>query len=413
MTMNNQRTETKLQKATSLTAKTSSLTTKSNRILVQWKKRWKTNSGLENSSSNFENRGGHPGEKRLDVGYVLPPVVKRPEQRTEERSRRLVFGFFGELAPSSSLRKPMDFWCTMKVFKLDANASLVAGVCKGKLGYEHYGSEKASYLLLWNIFTVQLVMVDRLLILMFTEAGIFLASGSYAFSRHFGRMSMLRIVDKNADGRIIEDRVRQVTCLWFERYNFKAAISDGTAIGQFTSVTPNADILTGTNCPQLVKLYNTPDPREFPTELLELQGQSRIFQFHHNPYCEKGRVDFYFDTILDRPLEIASSSKTQTATTGSELISPALEITETVSEEIVNNLPTQIAKIPSQLITGNPEVDMMTSNPSFEPQGKTKPTPKEKGTPSLAISEYPKNQTSKEIETGTEPSKKTAKRVLF
>nr|GEU90925.1 alpha/beta hydrolases superfamily protein [Tanacetum cinerariifolium] len=31
----------------------------------------------------------------------------------------------------------------MKVFKLDANASSVAGVCKGKLGYEHYGSEKA------------------------------------------------------------------------------------------------------------------------------------------------------------------------------------------------------------------------------------------------------------------------------
>ncbi|GKD83281.1 hypothetical protein Tco_1350120, partial [Tanacetum coccineum] len=121
------------------------------------------------------------------------------------------------------------------------------------------------------------------------------------------------------------------------------------------------------NCPQLVKLYNTPDPREFPTELLELQGQSHIFQFHYNPYCEKGRVDFYFDTILDRHLEIAGSSKTQTATTGSEPISPALETTETVSEEIVNNLPTQIAETPSQLIIGNPEVDMMTSNPSSEP----------------------------------------------
>ncbi|GJV27461.1 hypothetical protein Tco_1383909 [Tanacetum coccineum] len=35
------------------------------------------------------------------------------------------------------------------------------------------------------------------------------------------------------------------------------------------------------------------------------------------------------------------------------------------------------------------------------------------GTSSLAISEYPKNQTPKEIKTGTEPSKKTAKRALF
>ncbi|GJW32081.1 hypothetical protein Tco_0052113 [Tanacetum coccineum] len=51
-------------------------------------------------------------------------------------------GFPANFVPPSSLRKPIDFWCTMKVFKLDANASSVAGVCKGKLGYEHYGSEK-------------------------------------------------------------------------------------------------------------------------------------------------------------------------------------------------------------------------------------------------------------------------------
>ncbi|GJY27081.1 chitin-binding, type 1 protein [Tanacetum coccineum] len=62
-------------------------------------------------------------------------------------------GFPANFVPPSSLRKPIDFWCTMKVFKLDANASSVAGVCKGKLGYEHYGSEKVLRLL--GVFNMQ------------------------------------------------------------------------------------------------------------------------------------------------------------------------------------------------------------------------------------------------------------------
>ncbi|GKG33035.1 hypothetical protein Tco_0430545, partial [Tanacetum coccineum] len=33
-----------------------------------------------------------------------------------------------------------------------------------------------------------------------------------------------------------------------QRYNFKASISDGTATGEFTFFTPNANVLTGANC---------------------------------------------------------------------------------------------------------------------------------------------------------------------
>nr|GEU92162.1 hypothetical protein [Tanacetum cinerariifolium] len=76
----------------------------------------------------MENKNGAlclAGEKWLDVGYALPPVwnvwpvVKRQEQGTEEWSCRRVSGFSGELC----IQKPIDFWCTMKVFKLDANAN--------------------------------------------------------------------------------------------------------------------------------------------------------------------------------------------------------------------------------------------------------------------------------------------------
>nr|GEW56415.1 nucleic acid-binding, OB-fold protein [Tanacetum cinerariifolium] len=52
------------------------------------------------------------------------------------------------------------------------------------------------------------------------------------------------------------------------------AISDETGIDYITFFTPNADIPTEIDCPKL-----------------------------------KGKVDFYFDTILDKPLQIASSSE--------------------------------------------------------------------------------------------------------
>ncbi|GJT93473.1 nucleic acid-binding, OB-fold protein [Tanacetum coccineum] len=50
----------------------------------------------------------------------------------------------------------------------------------------------------------------------------------------------------------------------------QSAISDGTATGQFTFFTPNADVVTGADCTKLVNLYDTPSPRNFPPEILNL-----------------------------------------------------------------------------------------------------------------------------------------------
>ncbi|GKF17361.1 hypothetical protein Tco_0062279 [Tanacetum coccineum] len=57
----------------------------------------------------------------------------------------------------------------------------------------------------------------------------------------------------------------------------QAGISDGTATGEFTFFTLNADVLIGTDCTKLVNLYDTPSPRDFPSEILNLQGQRHIF----------------------------------------------------------------------------------------------------------------------------------------
>ncbi|GJW40061.1 DNA helicase [Tanacetum coccineum] len=93
------------------------------------------------------------------------------------------------------------------------------------------------------------------------------------------------------------------------RYNFKAFLTDESATALVTFFTPNADVLTGSSCTQLVKKYGVPDPRDFRDEILSLNGRTHIFQVHYNPSCVKGRVDLYFDDILYKPLQIAGPSQ--------------------------------------------------------------------------------------------------------
>ncbi|GJY56784.1 nucleic acid-binding, OB-fold protein [Tanacetum coccineum] len=321
-------------------------------------------------------------EHKLNVRKGCQPVRQKKRGQAAERN----------VAINDDVSKLVTARIMREVFKLDANASSVAGVCKGKLGYEHYGSEKqedfsprtatpladileecdmplvrkingiaghhCSQFLpsfnIWRWITAFRMSYNTLLSEpdipdleefrnqyreqknpnppLQRSKEIYLDTNK---EKTRNRFPIATLLQQNPDSY----RALRFTCEgtmlaintardWYyascskcikkvidgsdmPTYNFKAAISDGTAIGQFTSVTPNADILTGTNCPQLVKLYNTPDPREFPTELLELQGQSHIFQFHYNPYCEKGRVDFYFDTILDN-MEMQAVRQTQT-----------------------------------------------------------------------------------------------------
>ncbi|GJZ16317.1 hypothetical protein Tco_0551994 [Tanacetum coccineum] len=46
------------------------------------------------------------------------------------------------------------------------------------------------------------------------------------------------------------------------------------------------------------------------------KGKTRIFLFHYNPSCVKGKVDFFFDDILDKLLQIARPSEVSKDTAG-------------------------------------------------------------------------------------------------
>ncbi|GKD82201.1 DNA helicase [Tanacetum coccineum] len=96
---------------------------------------------------------------------------------------------------------------------------------------------------------------------------------------------------------------------------FKALLKDQSATALVTFFTPNAYVLTGSSCTELVKKYGVLDPLEFPDEILSLNGRIHIFQIHYNPSCVQGRVDFYFDDILDKPLQIVGPSQSSETST--------------------------------------------------------------------------------------------------
>ncbi|GJZ55227.1 ankyrin repeat-containing domain, PGG domain protein [Tanacetum coccineum] len=131
-----------------------------------------------------------------------------------------------------------------------------------------------------------------------------------------------------------------------------------------------------------VKLYDdTPSPRDFPLEILNLKGREHTFQFHYNPSCEKGKVDFHFDDILDKPLQITSGPKAETQVPGgNELIASGSVTPQISSKEIRHTETSQLPDTPSQLTAG---------------------------------SKSPSNKTYDEPEKGGIAAKRTSKRPLF
>nr|GEX48809.1 DNA helicase [Tanacetum cinerariifolium] len=115
-----------------------------------------------------------------------------------------------------------------------------------------------------------------------------------------------RVYDKNGEAYCVNHGLQKPPTY---RYIFKALLTDQSATASVTFFTPNADVLIGSSCTELVKKYGVPNPREFPDEILSLNGRTHIFQVHNNPSCIQGRVDYYFDDILDKQLQIARPSQ--------------------------------------------------------------------------------------------------------
>lgn len=53
------------------------------------------------------------------------------------------------------------------------------------------------------------------------------------------------------------------------------------------------------DCATLVKANENGDPRHFPQELDAIVGTMHTFQFHHNPACKEGYIEFVVHEIFD------------------------------------------------------------------------------------------------------------------
>ncbi|GKB63048.1 reverse transcriptase domain-containing protein [Tanacetum coccineum] len=61
------------------------------------------------------------------------------------------------------------------------------------------------------------------------------------------------------------------------------------------------EIVTRHPCSKLAHKYEDADPRQIPTEILNIKGQKHIFQIRFSSFTRKGSCDFAGDDILDKP----------------------------------------------------------------------------------------------------------------
>ncbi|GJV23153.1 nucleic acid-binding, OB-fold protein [Tanacetum coccineum] len=101
------------------------------------------------------------------------------------------------------------------------------------------------------------------------------------------------------------------------RYNFKATVSDATAVAYFTFFTKAGEKITGSPCSELVAKYKSMDQRQLPIELVNIIGKTQIFQIHFTPSARQGTGQFTIVDILDiQPaLEIEQTGITLDVTT--------------------------------------------------------------------------------------------------
>ncbi|GKC77222.1 DNA helicase [Tanacetum coccineum] len=84
-----------------------------------------------------------------------------------------------------------------------------------------------------------------------------------------------------------------------QKYNFKATVSDATAVAYFTFFTKACEKITGGPCSELVAKYKSMDQRQLPIELVNIIGKTQIFQIHFTPSTRRGSGQFTVVDILD------------------------------------------------------------------------------------------------------------------
>ncbi|GJY32613.1 DNA helicase [Tanacetum coccineum] len=88
--------------------------------------------------------------------------------------------------------------------------------------------------------------------------------------------ALRKVIDGNDEGHCV-DHGPQPNPTY--RYNFKSSIMDNLATVGLTFFTPNADVLTGADCTQLVKKHGTSNPRMVtPTTPIQPAGISESAQ---------------------------------------------------------------------------------------------------------------------------------------
>ncbi|GKB03399.1 nucleic acid-binding, OB-fold protein, partial [Tanacetum coccineum] len=200
-----------------------------------------------------------------------------------------------------------------------------------------------------------------------------------------------------------EDHGRQDPLTY--RYNFKAKVTDGSAIAKFTFFTKAAEKIDGRPCSKLAEKYRGTNQQRLPSEIVCINGKKQIFQVQYTPSTRKGAGEFTVVDILDiQPaietqhigavLATSTSTATEASTSKDKGIpeTPPQDIIEQTTDTIISTISFQKSKRESArkgsgsietateiepAIKDNPTMVVTTSSITFHPQEKPEDVPKE------------------------------------
>ncbi|PWA99462.1 nucleic acid-binding, OB-fold protein [Artemisia annua] len=131
------------------------------------------------------------------------------------------------------------------------------------------------------------------------------------------------------------------------RYNFKVFVLDETTRRLLTFFHPICLCHHEYMCPKLVQKLEAPDPQQIPVEILAIEGEKHIFQFHYfNTSSKIGAVDFTLDDVLDSTVETNGTKGTPKDIRGTPSSSDSAKV-ENVVKAARNEPRTRSAKRPA------------------------------------------------------------------
>lgn len=113
------------------------------------------------------------------------------------------------------------------------------------------------------------------------------------------------------------------------KYCFKATVQHKETRAEFSFFSPAGDTITNVPCAEVVKKFVSSPSRQFPSDIKEIIGKTRLFQIRYSPGTKKGAGEFIVDAVLELEDPEDKTGNNQSTETGTSSVRVAHDETQT------------------------------------------------------------------------------------